>query len=119
MKKGHGTRMPDQKRGSLQDQVHSAGPNGHSAASNRDRGSAHAASGPPRRFHPKLEDFVKQTTDELLRDGLIREPQSPWAAGVALANKKEGTLRFAIDYRRLNDVTMNDPYPMTRVDDAL
>ena len=33
--------------------------------------------------------------------------------------KKDGTLRFCIDFRKLNDVTVKDAHPLPRIDDAL
>ncbi|CEO96193.1 hypothetical protein PBRA_009722, partial [Plasmodiophora brassicae] len=74
---------------------------------------------PPRRLHPHLEDQVRDTVQQLLKVGTIRPSTSPWAAGVVMARKANGGFRMAIDYRRLNDVTIGDAYPMPRVDDAL
>ena len=74
---------------------------------------------PPRRLHPTLEQHVRDTVSKLLQDGHIRPSRSPWAAGVVLTRKKDGTYRFNIDYRRLNDLTVPDAYPMPRVDEAL
>ena len=34
-------------------------------------------------------------------------------------NKKDGTLRFCIDFRELNDVTIKDAHPLPRIDDTL
>ena len=36
-----------------------------------------------------------------------------------MVKKKDGTVRFCIDYRRLNDVTVPDQYPLPRIDDVL
>ncbi|CAF4697253.1 unnamed protein product, partial [Rotaria magnacalcarata] len=44
---------------------------------------------------------------------------SPWASSVVLAAEKDGSLRFCIDYRTLNAVTIRDAYPIPRIDDTL
>jgi predicted aspartyl protease len=74
---------------------------------------------PPRRLHPELERHAKTTIDSLLAAGHIRPSHSPWASAIVLARKKDGAYRFAVDYRRLNDVTVPDAYPMPRIDEAL
>ncbi|KAH9132025.1 hypothetical protein AeRB84_021442 [Aphanomyces euteiches] len=51
--------------------------------------------------------------------GLIRPSTSPWASPVLMIRKPDGSIRFCIDYRKLNDVTIKDRYPMPRVDDLL
>lgn len=60
---------------------------------------------------------AKQATiDTMIRDmeeqGLVEQSTSPWAAPIVLAKKKDGSPRLCIDYRRLNDITESNAYPM-------
>ena len=54
---------------------------------------------------------------ELLDKGFIRLSTSPWGAPVLFAKKKDKTLQLCIDYRQLNRVTINNRYPLPRIDD--
>ena len=55
----------------------------------------------------------------MLSNGIIKESRSPWSSRVVLIRKKDGKLRFCIDYRRLNKLTKSDVYPLPRIDDSL
>ena len=64
-------------------------------------------------------DAIEKEVNHLLDEDRIRVSQSPWASSVVLVKKKDGTLRFCIDYRGLNSVTKKDAYPLPRIDSCL
>ena len=64
------------------------------------------------------EEIARQVQD-LLSNGMIELSDSPWASNVVLVNKKDGTKRFCVDYRRLNSLTVKEAYPIPRIDDTL
>ena len=72
---------------------------------------------PPRviaeRFHNEIE---KQETEMLEKD-VIEPSSSPYRFWPVIVEKQGGTYRFAIDYRRLNQVTVPDRYPMPKIED--
>ena len=55
----------------------------------------------------------------MLQDGVIRPSTSPWSSPIVMVRKKDGAWRFCIDFRKLNDVTHKDAYPLPRIDETL
>jgi len=53
------------------------------------------------------------------KHGIVEPATSPWASSVVFVKKKDGTLRFCIDYRRLNSVSKQDSYPLPLTDNCL
>jgi len=62
---------------------------------------------------------LKKQLQELLEKGLIQPSVSPWKAPILFVKKKDGTLRFCMDYRELNRVTVKNKYPLPRIDDLV
>ena len=62
---------------------------------------------------------VAKQLHNMQEGGVIEPSNSTWSSPVVMVQKKEGTLRFCIDYRELNKVTRKDTYSLPRVDDLL
>ena len=74
---------------------------------------------PPRRPPVALQEENRKILADMLEKGVIEESHSAWASPVVLVKKKDGTLRFCVDYRRLNDITVKDSFPLPRIDATL
>ena len=62
---------------------------------------------------------VKEEIDKMLAKDVIEPSDSPWASPIVLVKKKDGSVRFCIDYRKLNDVTVKDAYPLPNIEDNI
>ena len=70
----------------------------------------------PYRMTPAELGELKTQLQELLDKGFVRPSVSPWGAPVLFVKKKDGSMRMCIDYRRLNQVTIKNKYPLPRID---
>src|SRR6266540_1774260 len=65
--------------------------------------------------HPmdqKDRNWLKKELDELLEKGIIRESMSPWATPIVIVGKKDGSRRMCLDFRKMNEVTKKNQYPI-------
>ena len=84
-----------------------------------DTGTSHPIRQQCRRVPPFRREQAKKMIDDMLQKDIIQPSSSPWASPIILVPKKDGSLRFCIDYRKLNSVTRKDAYPLPRVDNTL
>ena len=70
------------------------------------------------RIAQPLLDEVREHLQEMLDGGAICPSQSPWCNAVVLVRKKDGGLRFCIDFRRLNARTKKDLYPLPHMQET-
>ena len=71
---------------------------------------------PQARAHLPVIDNLLQ---EMQKQGVIEPCTSEWASNIVLVKKKDGSYRFCVDYRKLNDLTVKDAYPLPRIDTCL
>ena len=74
---------------------------------------------PLRRLPVHMNAEADKQIDEMLKKDVIQPSSSPWASGIVMVTKKDGSKRFCVDYRKLNDITVKDAYPLPRIDAAL
>ena len=68
---------------------------------------------------PKEKEIIREQVNEMLKNGIIEESQSSYSFPVVLVKKKNGKLRFCIDYRKLNDITIKDSHPLPVIGDTI
>ena len=83
-----------------------------------DTGEARPIKQRPRRTPIAFRGEEEKEIQAMLQKGVIRESTTPWSSPVVLVRKKDGTTRFCVDYRRLNEVTRTDSYPLPRMEDC-
>ena len=74
------------------------------------------------RFHrilPPQLDEVREHLKLMLDAGVIQPSNSPWCNAVVLVRKKDGSLHFCIDFRKLNSLTVKDSHPLPCICETL
>ena len=72
-----------------------------------------------RRLPYAYRDEAERQTQDMLAQGVIRSSTCAWSSPIILVKKKDGELRFCVDYRKLNLVTIGNAHPLPRIDDIL
>ncbi|GJX76197.1 putative reverse transcriptase domain-containing protein [Tanacetum coccineum] len=65
---------------------------------------------------PPVHQELSNKLQELSDRGFIRPSTSPWGAPILFVKNKDGSFRMCIDYRELNKLTVNNRYPLPRID---
>ena len=74
---------------------------------------------PPYSLNQKEMNLAQQFVEENLQKGYIVKSNSPMASPLFFVGKKDGTARPCQDYRRLNDGTIKDAFPLPNIQDLL
>ena len=74
---------------------------------------------PYRKIPPALIEEVREHIQEMLQAGAIRNSESPYSSNVVIVWKKDGSIRFCVDFRKLNSRTIQDAYAIPRIEDSL
>jgi len=84
-----------------------------------DTGDSGPKKQPARRVPFTARQEIARQLHSMQDQGVIHPSSSPWASPVVLVHKKDGSLRFCIDYWHLNFVMKSDTFPLLLVDDIL
>ena len=84
-----------------------------------DVGEARPIKQHPYRMNPEKFKLAKKEIDYMLKHNIIQRSSSDWSSPCVLVPKPDGSIRFCTDYRKVNDVTKTDAFPIPRVDDCV
>ncbi|KAJ8268644.1 hypothetical protein COCON_G00138160 [Conger conger] len=73
----------------------------------------------PYRIPEARRQTIREEVARMLDLGVIEESQSAWSSPIVLVPKPDGSWRFCNDFRRLNEISRYDAYPMPRVDELI
>lgn len=68
--------------------------------------------------HHQREE-LKEDLDKILQNKIISLSTSSWTLPVIEVKKKDGSIRFCVDYQKLNQVTLNETYPIPKIEESL
>ena len=87
----------------------------HSIDTNNHRPVKQALRRQPEKYLTEIDNQV----ETMLKQGIMKPAQSAWSSNVVMARKKDGSLRFCVDYRKLNEPTLKDIYPLPLIQSCL
>ena len=65
------------------------------------------------------EEEVKKEINNMLNANIIRKSNSNLASPIVVVNKKDETKRICVDFRKINEVTETDPFPLPLIDEIV
>ena len=73
----------------------------------------------PYRIPVSAQEVVRGEIKKLEGQGIIQKSRSPWSSPIVLVKKKDGSPRLCVDYRRLNNITVDDRFPLPSIEELL
>ncbi|GJR39964.1 putative mitochondrial protein [Tanacetum coccineum] len=73
----------------------------------------------PYKHPPTQKDAIELMVKELLETRVIRHSHSPFSSPIVMVKKKDGTWRMCMDYRKLNQYTVKDKFPIPVIEELI
>ena len=73
----------------------------------------------PYRVSPMKKELLDKEVQYMLKNDIIEESQSSWSSPCILVPKHDGGFRFCTDFRKVNDKTKSDSFPIPRIADCI
>jgi len=73
----------------------------------------------PYRLNPEKVKLVEHKIDQMLKMEIITRSDSPWASPIVVVPKTDGSIRLCVEYRKVNSMSVPDPFPLPRVEDLV
>ena len=74
---------------------------------------------PWRRQPRDMQEAIDKQVAAMEQAGIIEPSASPWGSNIVMVKKKDESLRFCVDYRKLNALTRKDVYPLPKIEACL
>ena len=71
------------------------------------------------RQSPVIQNTINDHVQQMLKDGIIEHSDSPWSSNIIIVKKKDGSDRLVVDFRKLNEVTTKDAFPLPLINEML
>ena len=84
-----------------------------------DTGAAKPIKQATRRLSQAKREIIEAKIDRMLKKGIIEPSTSSWSSPVVLVEKKDGSPRFCVDFRKLNNVTVKEAYPLPNAEELI
>jgi len=65
--------------------------------------------------NPAMQRIIDDEVHTMEADGIIEQSNSAWSSPIVIVRKKDGRHRFCIDFRKVNEVTERDAYPLPHI----
>ena len=66
-----------------------------------------------------FEDEERKHLEQMIEEGVVEPSVSAWASAPVLVRNKDGSIRYCIDYRAVNNVTKKDAFPLPNIDNCM
>ena len=70
-------------------------------------------------MNPTKQRYLKEEIQYLLDNDFIEPSQSEWSSPCILVPKRGGSYRVCTDYRKVNNLSKTDTFPIPRMDDCI